>query len=152
MNTFCRGSQPPYFDRHNRQTRGSRGAKVDGVYNFAGPANNQSIGGQQESSTHSLISPSHRPAITRKHVEFIPLANAQSDTIYCDISDEKIKDNAENSSAFRFRTPRMSLLGKPLQKVRPNRRDVSYRKVQSRVYNFLERPRGYKSVTYHVFM
>lgn len=43
--------------------------------------------------------------------------------------------------------PRMSLLGKPLN-YRASRRDARYRKLQSRVYNFLERPRGLAFV-YH---
>ena len=30
------------------------------------------------------------------------------------------------------------------------RRDARYRKLQTRVYNFLERPRGFRAVSYHV--
>ncbi|CAM1326164.1 KCNQ4 (predicted) [Pycnogonum litorale] len=45
----------------------------------------------------------------------------------------------------------MSLLGRPIN-VRSRRRDASYRRLQTRTYNFLERPRGYKSVSYHILM
>ncbi|XP_023300013.2 potassium voltage-gated channel subfamily KQT member 1 isoform X11 [Lucilia cuprina] len=45
----------------------------------------------------------------------------------------------------------MSLLGKPINYNRGNhRRDVRYRRLQSRVYNFLERPRGLPAILYHV--
>lgn len=45
---------------------------------------------------------------------------------------------------------RTSLLGKP---IKPSRhRDPRYRKTQALVYNFLERPRGYKSATYHILL
>ncbi|KAM7343426.1 KCNQ potassium channel isoform 2-T2 [Cochliomyia hominivorax] len=50
----------------------------------------------------------------------------------------------------RLAQPRMSLLGKPLNYNRGNRRDVRYRRLQSRVYNFLERPRGLPAILYHV--
>uniref|UniRef100_A0A1Q3FTL0 Putative kcnq potassium channel isoform i n=2 Tax=Culex tarsalis TaxID=7177 RepID=A0A1Q3FTL0_CULTA len=44
----------------------------------------------------------------------------------------------------------MSLLGKPLNYNRGSRRDARYRRLQSRVYNFLERPRGFRAILYHV--
>ncbi|CAO1303860.1 unnamed protein product [Diamesa hyperborea] len=44
----------------------------------------------------------------------------------------------------------MSLLGKPLNYNRGARRDARYRRLQSRVYNFLERPRGIPAILYHV--
>lgn len=50
------------------------------------------------------------------------------------------------------RTARMSLLGKPLSYNRggATRRDARYRRYQSRIYNFLERPRGIPAIMYHV--
>ncbi|XP_034253067.1 potassium voltage-gated channel subfamily KQT member 1-like isoform X4 [Thrips palmi] len=44
----------------------------------------------------------------------------------------------------------MSLLGKPLNYRANTRRDARYRRLQSRVYNFLERPRGLPSIFYHI--
>nr|QTA73544.1 potassium voltage-gated channel protein KCNQ [Scolopendra subspinipes] len=43
----------------------------------------------------------------------------------------------------------MSLLGRPIS-YKVTRRDVRYRRLQSRIYNFLERPRGWKAVVYHI--
>ncbi|XP_023933409.1 uncharacterized protein LOC106180446 [Lingula anatina] len=50
----------------------------------------------------------------------------------------------------RFRQPRLSLLGKPIAYRPPP--DPHYRKVQSKVYNFLERPKDWTSIAYHVFV
>ncbi|XP_075169432.1 KCNQ potassium channel isoform X2 [Haematobia irritans] len=52
----------------------------------------------------------------------------------------------------RLAQPRMSLLGKPINYNRGSRRDARYRRLQSRVYNFLERPRGLPAVLYHVMV
>ncbi|KAM8714459.1 hypothetical protein ACLKA7_014569 [Drosophila subpalustris] len=47
----------------------------------------------------------------------------------------------------------MSLLGKPLNYNRgTHRRDARYRRMQSRLYNFLERPRGLHAIFYHVMV
>lgn len=51
----------------------------------------------------------------------------------------------------RLAEPRMSLLGRPLS-YRATRRDARYRRLQSRVYNFLERPRGVRAVLYHMLV
>jgi potassium voltage-gated channel KQT-like subfamily protein 5 len=45
----------------------------------------------------------------------------------------------------------MSLLGKPIN-YRSNRRDVRYRKLQSKLYNFLERPAGKTAAIYHALV
>lgn len=47
--------------------------------------------------------------------------------------------------------PRRSLLGKPIN-YRAHRRDVKYRRTQTKVYNFLERPKDYRSIAYHVLV
>ncbi|XP_017959944.1 potassium voltage-gated channel subfamily KQT member 1 isoform X11 [Drosophila navojoa] len=53
----------------------------------------------------------------------------------------------------KFLQPRMSLLGKPLNYNRgTHRRDARYRRMQSRLYNFLERPRGLHAIFYHVMV
>lgn len=46
---------------------------------------------------------------------------------------------------------RTSLLGKPI-KSNSRYRNPRYRMSQNRVYNFLERPRGWRAVSYHIFM
>ncbi|XP_052566614.1 potassium voltage-gated channel subfamily KQT member 2 isoform X4 [Culex pipiens pallens] len=57
---------------------------------------------------------------------------------------------SDKNRADRLARPRMSLLGKPLNYNRGSRRDARYRRLQSRVYNFLERPRGFRAIFYHV--
>ncbi|XP_033149184.1 potassium voltage-gated channel subfamily KQT member 5 isoform X10 [Drosophila busckii] len=53
----------------------------------------------------------------------------------------------------KYLQPRMSLLGKPLNYNRStHRRDARYRRMQSRLYNFLERPRGLHAIFYHVMV
>ncbi|KAF6769410.1 hypothetical protein AHF37_12794 [Paragonimus kellicotti] len=48
----------------------------------------------------------------------------------------------------RITARRTSLHGKPLP-VRQCRTDVRYRRLQAKVYNFLERPKTWRSMTYH---
>uniref|UniRef100_A0A1I8G4R8 Ion_trans domain-containing protein n=1 Tax=Macrostomum lignano TaxID=282301 RepID=A0A1I8G4R8_9PLAT len=45
----------------------------------------------------------------------------------------------------------MSLLGKPIN-LKSARQDARYRRLQARVYNFLERPKTWQSITYHVIV
>ncbi|XP_052566623.1 potassium voltage-gated channel subfamily KQT member 4 isoform X13 [Culex pipiens pallens] len=74
------------------------------------------------------------------------------DEVRTKISDE-IKSAcklSDKNRADRLARPRMSLLGKPLNYNRGSRRDARYRRLQSRVYNFLERPRGFRAIFYHV--
>jgi hypothetical protein len=47
---------------------------------------------------------------------------------------------------------RVSLLGKPLIFHPIQKRSPSYRRTQLLVYNFLERPHGYKAIFYHTFV
>ena len=68
-----------------------------------------------------------------------------------------LKDDVENDVAMlggsraRFRQARLSLLGKPLN-YKAHRRDMRYRRLQSRIYNFLERPKSWGSWLYHLTM
>ncbi|GFS07242.1 potassium voltage-gated channel subfamily KQT member 5 [Elysia marginata] len=68
-----------------------------------------------------------------------------------------LKDDVENDVAMlggnraRFRQARLSLLGKPLN-YKAHRRDMRYRRLQSRIYNFLERPKSWGSWFYHLAM
>ncbi|XP_026319650.1 potassium voltage-gated channel subfamily KQT member 1 isoform X2 [Hyposmocoma kahamanoa] len=60
-------------------------------------------------------------------------------------------ESKRGGAGDRLATPRMSLLGKPLS-YRATRRDARYRRLQSKFYNFLERPRGFKAVLYHMIV
>lgn len=46
---------------------------------------------------------------------------------------------------------RTSLLGRPL-KIETHYRDLRYRKKQNIIYNFLERPRGWRAAIYHFLL
>ncbi|XP_076456628.1 potassium voltage-gated channel subfamily KQT member 1-like [Babylonia areolata] len=52
------------------------------------------------------------------------------------------------SSNSRFTQARLSLLGKPLN-YKAHRRDMRYRRLQAKIYNFLERPKFWRSWSYH---
>ena len=56
--------------------------------------------------------------------------------------------SASGSSTSRFTQARLSLLGKPLS-YKAHRRDMRYRRLQARIYNFLERPKLWRSWSYH---
>ncbi|KAJ8736399.1 hypothetical protein PYW08_007055 [Mythimna loreyi] len=67
------------------------------------------------------------------------------------VHEDAIRHSERKSGGDRLATPRMSLLGKPLS-YRATRRDARYRRLQSKFYNFLERPRGVKAVLYHMIV
>ena len=51
----------------------------------------------------------------------------------------------------RYHQPRMSLLGKPLN-YRAHKRDIRYRRAQAKIYNFLERPKDWCAISYHLIV
>ncbi|XP_022243797.1 potassium voltage-gated channel subfamily KQT member 5-like [Limulus polyphemus] len=55
------------------------------------------------------------------------------------------------STSSQFQISRTNLLGKPIKSFNRSR-DVRYRKKQTMIYNFLERPHGFKPVLYHLSM
>jgi len=55
----------------------------------------------------------------------------------------------KSSSSSYHMQPRRSLLGKPIN-YHAHRRDIKYRRMQNRIYNFLERPKDYPSISYHL--
>ncbi|ELU11555.1 hypothetical protein CAPTEDRAFT_183094 [Capitella teleta] len=57
----------------------------------------------------------------------------------------------KGASSTRFVQPRMSLLGKPLN-YRQHKRDARYRRTQARIYNFLERPKDWRAISYHLLV
>ncbi|XP_074111981.1 potassium voltage-gated channel subfamily KQT member 1-like isoform X1 [Cotesia typhae] len=58
---------------------------------------------------------------------------------------------SEGGGRGRLTAPRMSLLGRPIN-YRATRRDARYRRIQTNLYNFLERPRGVYAITYHMIV
>ncbi|XP_071501429.1 potassium voltage-gated channel subfamily KQT member 1-like isoform X1 [Diadema antillarum] len=65
------------------------------------------------------------------------------------VKQEFNKMNGRSATHARLAQQRMSLLGKPLN-YRVSKRDAKFRKVQTRIYNFLERPTGWLAVLYHI--
>jgi len=62
--------------------------------------------------------------------------------------------NAESTRSYRSgstATARQSLLGRPVN-ARPSRRDARYRRCQVAVFNFLERPKNWRSILYHLLV
>lgn len=55
-----------------------------------------------------------------------------------------------NGSHARLQQPRLSLLGKPLNYKPAKKHDPRYRWMQIRLNNFLERPRGFLAILYHL--
>ncbi len=65
-------------------------------------------------------------------------------------SDDRELSNFRNGAHNRYIQPRMSLLGRPLNyRQHLHRRDVKYRRLQARIYNFLERPKAWQAWLYH---
>jgi len=60
----------------------------------------------------------------------------------------RTKSSSSSSSSYHMQ-PRRSLLGKPIN-YHAHRRDIKYRRMQNRIYNFLERPKDYPSISYHL--
>ena len=60
------------------------------------------------------------------------------------------RSKAASSGQYHMQ-PRRSLLGKPIN-FRAHRRDVKYRRLQNKIYNFLERPKDYPSISYHLIV
>ncbi|XP_063914741.1 potassium voltage-gated channel subfamily KQT member 4-like isoform X2 [Zophobas morio] len=97
---------------------------------------------------------SQRPLLTatvqplKKTVEFenVPTKNSSDDAK----SNKDPESLTQRQKRGRLTQPRMSLLGRPLN-YRASRRDARYRRIQSRVYNFLERPRGV-AIFYHMIV
>ncbi|XP_063956562.1 potassium voltage-gated channel subfamily KQT member 1-like [Lytechinus pictus] len=96
----------------------------------------------------------------RARVGFLGVADEDEDDFDDDehsemrkkVKQEFNKMNGRSSSTHaRLAQQRMSLLGKPLN-YRVSKRDARFRKVQTRIYNFLERPTGWMAVLYHVLV
>lgn len=74
-------------------------------------------------------------------------ANANKTEISADLS----KLSRKGTGSLRYTQPRLSLLGKPIS-YKLHRRDLRYRRVQAKIYNFLERPKDWYSIFYHIAM
>ncbi|KAF8570451.1 hypothetical protein P879_01237 [Paragonimus westermani] len=74
----------------------------------------------------------------------IALPNKSDEVVYV----KSVQEQKPLLYDARITARRTSLHGKPLP-LRQCRTDVRYRRLQAKVYNFLERPKTWRSMTYH---
>jgi hypothetical protein len=109
-------------------------------------------------TVHEADSPPLSPSTAERkplRVEFIGMEELERNSVKkdSDASSNKdfIKFKRRIGNDARFREPRLSLLGKPLC-YKAHRKDIKFRRAQAKIYNFLERPKDWKSITYHLFV
>ncbi len=88
------------------------------------------------------------PPQNRLRVDFIGMEDIEKNKKEVE---NDIKRLTRGKGINRLQQPRMSLLGKPLN-YRAHKRDARYRRTQARVYNFLERPKDWRSISYHLLV
>ena len=110
-------------------------------------------------STGNVVS-EYSPPSTPGQEERKPLRVDFMNDEYNDCNMENKRENIEKdlkkmsrrgTGSIRYAQPRMSLLGKPLS-YRMHKQDIRVRRIQTRIYNFLERPKIWPAVLYHLFM
>ena len=92
---------------------------------------------EDNSSSHPHIKRSYR-----KNTDYTPGSDSRF---------RRAKAGIGVGAGNRLTAPRMSLLGKPLN-YRAHKRDARYRRIQSKVYNFLERPKDWRAISYHLLV
>jgi hypothetical protein len=111
-----------------------------------------------EPGPHTSSLSANRPPRKALKVEFIGMEEIEER----DKSTERTNKAVENDlnrfhgrkgahQSARFRQPRMSLLGKPIN-YRAHKRDARYRRAQAKIYNFLERPKDWRAISYHLLV
>lgn len=117
-------------------------------------SDSESIRGFHEYTSDSESPPNSPYKEERKplRVEFLEMdTDVEKNPRKIDIENDLNKLSKKGSGSIRYTQPRMSLLGKPLN-YRLHRKDARVRKLQARIYNFLERPKNMFSVFYHLLM
>ncbi|KAL3890659.1 hypothetical protein ACJMK2_002940 [Sinanodonta woodiana] len=110
-------------------------------------------GSEQSDSDCCHSSPSHaerRPL----RVDFTEMESrdvSQSSNSKKEIEKDLGKFSRKGMGSVRYTQPRLSLLGRPIS-YRLHKRDIRYRKLQSKIYNFLERPKHWDDILYHITM
>lgn len=145
------GSPPPHF------TRGAGGvAATPGEVRFQVPVDDDSDNGgtegggllnqpPEQESTDARRAPAQRDK--RLRVEFVGMEDLESQKK--DVDADLRRLSTKGAGSDRYNRPRMSLLGKPLN-YRAHKRDARYRRLQARIYNFLERPKDWRAISYHL--
>ena len=91
-----------------------------------------------------------RPAV-RFEINVTKMEGSDTNVNKSDISADLNKLSRKGPGSLRYTQPRLSLLGKPIS-YKLHRRDLRYRRIQAKMYNFLERPKDWISVMYHIGM
>ena len=95
---------------------------------------------------------SGRPQRRQLRVEFVGMDDLDKTEKKRDNDSEKRSTGRKPGHLHsRLHQPRMSLLGKPLN-YRAHRRDARYRRAQAKIYNFLERPKDWRAISYHLLV
>ena len=104
------------------------------------------------SNTVTVRVPQNKPKQQAKgrRVEFA-MDDVERSPVKKDVESDLNKIIFKGSRSTRFQQPRMSLLGKPIN-YRAHKRDMRYRRLQARIYNFLERPKDWRSISYHLLV
>ncbi|XP_048249838.1 potassium voltage-gated channel subfamily KQT member 1-like [Haliotis rufescens] len=111
-----------------------------GQSRFEGTRNAQLLASDTESPPLSPARAERRPL----RVEFALMEDDEKSSG----GEDRELTSFRNGAHRRFIQPRLSLLGRPLN-YRQHRRDVRYRRLQARIYNFLERPKEWTAWVYH---
>lgn len=111
-----------------------------GQSRFEGTRNAQLLASDTESPPLSPARAERRPL----RVEFALMEDDEKSSG----GEDRELSSFRNGAHRRFIQPRLSLLGRPLN-YRQHRRDVRYRRLQARIYNFLERPKEWTAWVYH---
>ena len=77
--------------------------------------------------------------------------NSDTNSKKQEINKDLSKLSRKGTGSVRYTQPRLSLLGKPIN-YKQHKRDARYRRIQSRIYNFLERPKIWYAFLYHIAM
>uniref|UniRef100_A0A0N4ZRR0 Ion_trans domain-containing protein n=1 Tax=Parastrongyloides trichosuri TaxID=131310 RepID=A0A0N4ZRR0_PARTI len=136
-------------------TEGDEEIKNKLLANDSSPLNKKSIHSQNTSSSPN---PSSSSKNLEKRVVFKDPNELSIESV--NIETNQIQDNKSHNSIFSFNSNspisgdtlevrKMSLVGKPLV-YKNYRTDQRFRRIQSKMQNFLERPRGWKAATYHL--
>ena len=105
----------------------------------------------EERCENPQLSPSHGDQRPFK-VEFISMENMDSNnTQHHEMEKDFKRIHGNGANSVRYKQTRMSLLGKPLN-YRAHKRDIRYRRLQAKVYNFLERPKDWREISYHLLV
>ena len=111
----------------------------------------------EEGDTSSAKSPltgtpaSPKPRRQRRKVEFVGMEDLERNDKRSEVENDLKRVHGKHARSARYAQPRMSLLGKPLN-YRAHKRDARYRRLQVRIYNFLERPKDWRAISYHLLV